>query len=670
MPLENTVRKGDVEVELEPRVMKLLCFMAENAGLVVSREQLISTIWSDVIVQEDSLTKVISELRRVLGDDTKEPKIIRTIRKGGYQLIADVEWQESKLNGTEATGNTRFMAWLVICTIMLLAGLFYIQQEGPNTAKLSLPPPEKIIRLTSYAGQELDPSLSHDGKNLVYVRNLGGILFDIYMLSLETNKSIRLTQSDFKDRFPRWSPNDQHIAFLREHENDSSLMMVNTSGGKPKTLATFNETGMGIDWSLDGKYLYFFARDNKSEPFSLYSLEVGSLVTQALTYPPSGFEGDRAVKVNPKTGQIGFFRHHRQGLMDFMILNDDGYASKQFSQQGANLSFSWSGDNIFFDSFTSGQYGIQFWNTDSGDISKITSLGNWTLYPDIHVQQKKMVFIEIQIQRNLVQRSLDNSHAEMKPLIDSSQINFDGHFNHAGNKVAYISAASGEMQLYVASSDGKLITQITNFDNALIASPQWSPDDKSILLQVNQTGSNKILYLDTETREKKVLIEDEFINVKPSWSVDGSSLFFSSNRSGDWQIWKKSATGDGLEQLTKNGGRVARAISDTHILFTKLDQAGLWLLEIDTQMESLFVPELSVNDNDNWSVSGDFAYYAVRQDSKATLYRKSLSSLEKAELFTLPNLADESLDVNLPNNLILYTQSKPIHSDILMAEWK
>ena len=79
------------ERRLEPKVMQVLAYLAEHAGEVVPKEELIKAVWPDVFVTDDALARCISELRRALEDDTREPRFIQTIVKGGYRLIAEVK---------------------------------------------------------------------------------------------------------------------------------------------------------------------------------------------------------------------------------------------------------------------------------------------------------------------------------------------------------------------------------------------------------------------------------------------------------------------------------------------------------------------------------------------------------------------------------------------------
>lgn len=71
---------------LEPRLSKLMYFLCVHDNSVVSREYLIENIWQDTIVNEESLTRAISDLRKQLvGNFVKAPKI-ETIRKRGYKI--------------------------------------------------------------------------------------------------------------------------------------------------------------------------------------------------------------------------------------------------------------------------------------------------------------------------------------------------------------------------------------------------------------------------------------------------------------------------------------------------------------------------------------------------------------------------------------------------------
>ena len=90
-PAGNELRRGNARVQLEPKVMALLCHLAQNAGDTLSREQLFEALWPGVIVSDDTLTQAIIKLRKALGDSARNPKYIQTVPKRGYRLVAAVD---------------------------------------------------------------------------------------------------------------------------------------------------------------------------------------------------------------------------------------------------------------------------------------------------------------------------------------------------------------------------------------------------------------------------------------------------------------------------------------------------------------------------------------------------------------------------------------------------
>jgi len=90
-PSLNRLSFDDQVVQLEPKLMDVLVYLAENAGQVVSKIDITDAVWTDVFITESVITRSIAGLRRAFGDDVKSPRFIETISKRGYRLIAEVE---------------------------------------------------------------------------------------------------------------------------------------------------------------------------------------------------------------------------------------------------------------------------------------------------------------------------------------------------------------------------------------------------------------------------------------------------------------------------------------------------------------------------------------------------------------------------------------------------
>ncbi|WDI87010.1 winged helix-turn-helix domain-containing protein [Xanthomonas campestris pv. campestris] len=86
---------GDGErIMLEPRMMEVLVALAERAGEVISAEQLLIDVWHGSFYGDNPVHKTIAQLRRKLGDDSRQPRFIETIRKRGYRLLPKVIFPE------------------------------------------------------------------------------------------------------------------------------------------------------------------------------------------------------------------------------------------------------------------------------------------------------------------------------------------------------------------------------------------------------------------------------------------------------------------------------------------------------------------------------------------------------------------------------------------------
>jgi DNA-binding winged helix-turn-helix (wHTH) protein/TolB-like protein/Tfp pilus assembly protein PilF len=92
------IRDNAEVVPLMPKALDILLHLVQRAGTVVEKDELMSSIWPDTIVEENNLTQNISALRRVLGEKHRENRFIATVPGRGYKFVAAV----NKSNGTDA----------------------------------------------------------------------------------------------------------------------------------------------------------------------------------------------------------------------------------------------------------------------------------------------------------------------------------------------------------------------------------------------------------------------------------------------------------------------------------------------------------------------------------------------------------------------------------------
>jgi TolB-like protein/DNA-binding winged helix-turn-helix (wHTH) protein/tetratricopeptide (TPR) repeat protein len=142
-PSLNAVSHNGESIHLAPKVMGVLVCLAQHAGQPVSKEDLLQTVWPGTFVGDDVLKGSISELRRVLEDDAREPTIIQTIPKRGYRLVSPVQpvkdapetSTENRPETQRALVNTRKF-WMGALSVVAAALLFVL--VGANIGGLRL----------------------------------------------------------------------------------------------------------------------------------------------------------------------------------------------------------------------------------------------------------------------------------------------------------------------------------------------------------------------------------------------------------------------------------------------------------------------------------------------------------------------------------------------------
>ena len=137
-PALNQLSAAGRAVKLEPKAMAVLVYLAERPGQVVSREALLSAVWSGMVVSDDSLTQVVIKLRKALGDVPEKPAHIQTISKGGYRLIAPVA-RSAEIPFAQVRPDARSLhaerriAWTagagIAAVLLAAAGVWWIKGE-------------------------------------------------------------------------------------------------------------------------------------------------------------------------------------------------------------------------------------------------------------------------------------------------------------------------------------------------------------------------------------------------------------------------------------------------------------------------------------------------------------------------------------------------------------
>jgi transcriptional activator of cad operon len=166
-PQLGQISRGDHSERLDARTLRLLLFLANRAGETVGIDELLDNVWSGVVVTQDSVYQAVTQLRRMLGDDAREPRYIVTVPRLGYRLVAPVSpWDDESLRpdvAQEAPARRRPRRWLAGASIaglalLVLAGLAnWRGGQGPAARSVAVMP---FLDLTT---QEMKEEYFADG---------------------------------------------------------------------------------------------------------------------------------------------------------------------------------------------------------------------------------------------------------------------------------------------------------------------------------------------------------------------------------------------------------------------------------------------------------------------------------------------------------------------------
>src|SRR5271156_4348646 len=146
-PSRRTLSRVDSLVSLTPKAFDVLHFLVQNPNRLVTKEDLLKAVWGDTIVEEGNLTQYISHLRKALGDNSEDSRLIVTIARKGYQFTSRVtvvaEAAGIAKDATVQTATTE--------TSKTDAG----PAEFPTKAKVSKSPPPRLILRKWFAAAAL-----------------------------------------------------------------------------------------------------------------------------------------------------------------------------------------------------------------------------------------------------------------------------------------------------------------------------------------------------------------------------------------------------------------------------------------------------------------------------------------------------------------------------------
>jgi len=242
-----------------------------------------------------------------------------------------------------------------------------------------------------------------------------------------------------------------------------------------------------------------------------------------------------------------------------------------------------------------------------------------------------------------------------------------------GDHIVVRSGRTEKTEIWRTDIDGRNPVQLTKTpEPGWVGSPHWSPDGKWIVMDYRPGAHSQIWMIDSEGRNFHAVIADEYENFVPRWSRDGHSIYFTSNRSGEWQVWKLNMASGQKTRITDRGGISALESYDGSTLYyTKREFGGLWQRPLSGGPEVRVTDALHLGYWGGFAVTENGIYFL---DSDATprpiIYYYDIRtgrSNPVLPLDGLPTSSIPSLTASRDGRTILFTHWEPV-THINLAE--
>ncbi len=339
-PAKRSLLREGVPQSLPPKAFDVLAFLVQSRERVVSKDELLSTLWADTFVEEGNLSQHIFVLRRTLNGSTGSPEYIATIPRRGYRFTAQVIERSGSERLAESAPNEptqRKSRWLIPslgAAVVLVAAVLAVFWR-----QFVADPEPRILVVTALPGLERFPSISPDGNFVVFSwtgSNPDGST-DLWVKAVDGDALRRLTDTPAAEVHSAWSPDGREIAFVRAGQG---VFIVSALGGAERRISG---SGSMAGWTPDSRSL--LVRDRTDEgPHGIFRIELATGTRRQVTRPPRGI-GDWVFAVSPDGSTVAFVRYGMPGISDVYVAPIAGGEPRRRTNWNATISgVSWASD--------------------------------------------------------------------------------------------------------------------------------------------------------------------------------------------------------------------------------------------------------------------------------------------------------------------------------------
>lgn len=562
--------------QLDPKVMQVLVLLAQRAGDVVSRHELLEQVWPGVVVGDEVVSRCIYQLRRHLrhaGGDERYASLVETLPKRGYRLnCASPSWvpappattmQDARANRAGATSadpalpathsrtRTRWPLAAVGVVVLLAAAVsgFWYLQRTDHFWKNPLAN-ARFTRVTDIEGIAPGVAISRDGKFIAFLASRDGQL-DAWISQAGTGEFRNLTQGrvpeiDNPVRSLAFFPDASQLAVwtrIREPGGEESIhtWAVRSTGGQPRP---YLENVAELDWSPDGRRMVYHPAA-PGDP--LFVTRANQTSGRQIYIAPHGVHCHFPVW-SPDARFIYFVQGRPPDDMDIWRIATDGGEPERITFHASRVTYP-----VFLDATTllylataldgSGPW-LHGMNLERRVAHRI-GLG---------LEQYTSLAASADGRRLVATRTMPRTSLWRVPVMDRVAVEGDAErisLPVAGGRSPRLGPG---YLLFVSPSDGSGIRRLDIASNVvselwnsrqgrLIAGPAIDPVSQRIAFSVAERGTMRLQVMNDDGTGLRTPAANLRVKGAPAWSPDGNSIVVAADQDQSTRLFRVSLDG-------------------------------------------------------------------------------------------------------------------------------
>lgn len=537
-PNERILFADGEPVHLTEKVFDTLHVLVQHNGRLLTKEQMMTSIWAESFVEEGNLAKNISRLRKILNVD--DAAVIETVPRRGYRFAADVK----ELDGDTSLLVRRNLRFKITETV----------DAEKEPASIDAGEPARKIEQPKRHAISSRRSLVLTGVLLVAVASGLGFYFLKSAKAVTRDGEVdvtRLTNDPANEFWPKWTP-DGRISFYRVGSDKQGTNMLMNTDGTGQTEVHVNFSQNYLHRSPDGTKVLFAKPGDKTATYLANADGSGEIALPVLGNTDWSADSKKIVY------QAGLGENGNSELYVYTL--DTGKTENVTNHPGfdADPNFSPDGSQIVFVTTRDGNAEIYLMNSDGTNVRRLTNHPSWDCHPVFSPDGTTIAFNADRESENSDVYLMNTDGGDLRRLLTwkSNETVEPGCWSPDGSRIAFYSDREGNDDIYIASAEVFKPHLVLADEKSDLHFPSYTNDRKEIVYQAampDRTGEVRIY--DTESMQVRVLARTETADIQPALSADGSWVVFQNKIGSNTEICVIRTDGSELTNLTQNAAK-------------------------------------------------------------------------------------------------------------------